>query len=183
MSFNWLDILLLIIIGVLVILGLVKGFFRQILGLVAIIAGFILALVFYPEVAGFLQKFVQPRILTELLGFLFIFIGVIFVGYFLAHLIGKALKGSIKFFDRLLGGCLGFFKGVLISGLLLLALVLFPVNTSVIENSRIAPLCLKVTRAVVHLIPQKLKDKFNETYQRLVFKTRSEIRGKNARRI
>jgi len=183
MAFNWLDIVLLIIIGVLVILGLVKGFVRQILGLVAIIAGFILALAFYPEVAGFFQKFIQPRILTELLGFLLIFIGVISAGYFLAHLLGKALKGPIKFFDRLLGGCFGFLKGVLISGILLLALVLFPVNTSVIETSRIAPLCLRVTRAVVHLIPQKLKDKFNETYQRLVFPTKPERRGKNARRI
>ncbi|MCP2620216.1 CvpA family protein [Candidatus Aminicenantes bacterium AC-334-K16] len=183
MTFNWLDIILLIIIGVMIILGLIKGFLRQILGLVGIVAGFILALSFYPEVAGFLLRFIQPSVLTELLGFLIIFLGIVFVGYFLAHLLGKALKGPIKFFDRVLGGFFGFLKGVLIGGILLLALVLFPVNPSVIKASRVAPLCLGVTRGVVYLIPQKLKDKFNETYRQIIPQAKPKTRGKNARRI
>lgn len=180
---NWLDVILWLILGILLILGLVKGFLRQILGLVGIVVGFILALSFYPEVASFWQRFIRPHVLTELLGFLLIFGIVVFLSYLLASFLAKAIKGPIKFFDRLLGGALGLIKGALICGILLMILVLFPVNPRVVEESRMAPICLEVTKGIVRLIPQKLKDKFDQTYRQIVPSPKNQKRGKNARRI
>ncbi|HDJ23702.1 MAG TPA: CvpA family protein [Candidatus Aminicenantes bacterium] len=183
MALNWLDIILLVILGLLVVLGLAKGFLRQFLGLVGIVVGFILALSFYPEVASFCQNFIRPYVLTEFLAFLLIWGVVVLSSYLLAYLLAKALKGPIKLFDRLLGGVLGLLKGVLVCGILLLALVLFPVNPKAVEESRIAPLCLTVTKGIVCLIPQELKDKFDKAYRQLMPSQKRQERGQNERRI
>ena len=59
----------------------------------------------------------------------------------------------------------GLLKGILICGVVVFALMVFPVNKRVLVESQIAPYCVFVTRAVVGLIPQELKDKFKEVYQ------------------
>ncbi|MFW6160305.1 MAG: CvpA family protein [Acidobacteriota bacterium] len=180
MSFNWLDILLLVILMVMIIVGLMKGLIRQIIGLLAIIIGFVLALFYYPQVARVLQEFIKGETLSQFLGFLLTFLAVIFVGGVLSFFLSKLIKGSIKFFDRLLGAGLGLVKGVLICGILLLAFLLFPVNKRAVQQSKIAPYCLYMTRLTVNLIPQDLKQHFHSTYKEFFQK---EERRKNVRRI
>ena len=47
MLFNWLDILLLVILAIAIIIGAIRGFIRQIIGLCAVIVGLILAIKYY----------------------------------------------------------------------------------------------------------------------------------------
>ena len=53
MIFNWLDIVLFIIIAIAFILGLSKGLIRQAIGILAVIIGLILALSYYAVTAEF----------------------------------------------------------------------------------------------------------------------------------
>jgi membrane protein required for colicin V production len=164
---NWLDYLILAIILVTAVVGIVKGFVRQVIGLVAVILGLILAVVYYGQTAHVFMAFVKNRLVSNFLGFLLIFFVVIVAGSIIGHLLTKAMVGPLAFANRLFGGIFGLVKAVLICGILVFALVSFEIAKPAVETSLLAPACLGITRAVVDLVPQDLRTKFNESYKRI----------------
>lgn len=77
MNFNWFDIVLLIIIGIAVIIGVIKGLIRQVIGITAIFAGLFLAMGFYTQLSSVFLSFIKTKMVADLLGFLAIFFGVL----------------------------------------------------------------------------------------------------------
>jgi membrane protein required for colicin V production len=175
---NWLDYVLLAIIVVTAIVGIFKGFVRQVIGLVAVIAGLIMACLYYEQTAGVFMTFVKNELVSNFLGFLLIFVVVLIAGAILGHLFTKAMKGPLAFANRLFGAIFGVIKAVLICGILVFALVSFEIAKPAIETSALAPACLGVTRAVVNTIPKDLRARFNESYKRI-----RESGGKNGQKI
>ena len=178
MIFNWLDIILLIIIVASLVLGIIKGLVRQVIGLVAVLFGLVLALVYFPFISVLYSRWIESQVLSDFLGFLTIFIAVLCLGWLISWLISKIIKGPLKFIDHVLGGGLGLIKGVLICGILVFALLIFPVSIQALKNSYLAPYCLGMTRLVAKVIPQELKDTFKETYDEIM-----GGRPKNAKRV
>jgi membrane protein required for colicin V production len=178
MSLNWLDIVLIIIIAITFILGLSKGLIRQAIGIVAVIIGLILALNYYALAAEFFLSVVRREALAQFLGFLVIFVLVLCLGWLVSSLLSELMKGPFKFVNHALGGGLGLIKGILICGILLFAMLVFPVSTKALRESELAPYCLRLTKAVFALIPEDLKDRFSEAYQDIVGK-----RGSNEKRV
>lgn len=168
MALNWFDVVLLVILLITLILGLLKGFIRQIIGILAVVGGLILAVNYYPRVSLFFQEFISKEVVSDLLAFLVIFLGTLGVGGLLAWGLSKLMKGPLKFFNHLFGGVLGLLKGALISGVIVLALTLFPLNPTILKDSLMAPYCLKMTKAVVNLIPSELKKKFEDAYYEIM---------------
>jgi membrane protein required for colicin V production len=164
---NWLDWVLLAVIVVTAVVGIVKGFVRQAIGLVAVVTGLVLAVVYYEQTAGVFETFVKNRLLSNFLGFLLIFFIVLIAGAILGHLITKAMKGPLAFANRLFGAVFGLIKAVLICGILVFALVSFEVAKPALETSVLAPPCLGVTRAVINLVPRDLRARFNDSYKRI----------------
>jgi membrane protein required for colicin V production len=164
---NWLDYVLLAIIVVTALVGIIKGFVRQVIGLVAVIAGLVLAVVYYRQTAHVFQAFVKNQLVSNFLGFLFIFVIVLVAGSILGHLITKAMIGPLALVNRLFGALFGLLKAVLICGVLVFALVSFDVARPAVESSVLAPACLGITRAVVDLVPRDLRERFNESYKRI----------------
>ena len=175
---NWLDIVLVVILAVTAIIGVFKGFAKQVIGLAAVVAGLVLASLYYDQTAGLFETFIKSRLLSDFLGFLLLFIVVLVAGALLGHLVTKAMKGPLAFANRLFGGVFGFLKAVLICGVLVFALVSFEIATPALETSLLAPACLGVTRAVVNLIPQELRAKFNSSYKEI-----RESGGKHGQKI
>lgn len=165
MSLNWLDIILLVILGVTVILGLIKGLIRQIFGILTVVAGLILAVLYYSAAASFFQRFGAGATLSKFLGFLMIFFVILILGWVVSRLFSKLMKGPLKFLNHVLGGVFGLVKGILITGILVFAMLVFPVHMDSLRNSSLAPVCLKITRAVFHLIPSDLRKDFNDAYK------------------
>jgi membrane protein required for colicin V production len=178
MSFNWLDILLFIIIVTSLILGIIKGLVRQVIGLVAVLFGLVLALVYYPYISVLYARWIESQVLSHFLGFITIFIAALCLGWLISWLISKIIKGPLKFINHVLGGGLGFLKGVLICGILVFALLIFPVSVQALKNSYLAPYCLGMTKLVAKVIPQELKDTFKETYDEIM-----GGRPRNAKRV
>jgi membrane protein required for colicin V production len=164
---NWLDYILLAIIVVTAVVGIVKGFVRQVIGLVAVIVGLVLAVVYYEQTAYVFMTFVKSRLVSNFLGFLLIFVVVLVAGSILGHLLTKAMVGPLAFANRLFGGIFGLVKAVLICGILVFALVSFEMAKPAVETSLLAPACLGITRAVVDLVPKDLRTRFNESYKRI----------------
>jgi membrane protein required for colicin V production len=162
---NWLDVVFLAILVAAMIMGLVKGLVRQVIGLAAVVLGLVLAALYYGGVSEIIGKVVHNHLLSNFLGFLVIFFCVLAAGAFLGFLISKAMKGPLAAVNRLFGGLFGLLKAVLICGILAFALTVFDVARPALQASRLARFCLGVTRAAVHLIPQDLKDKFDQSYR------------------
>ena len=175
---NWLDIILLVILILTAIIGIFKGLVKQVIGLVAVIAGLVLASLYYVGAAGIFETLVKNRLLSNFLGFLLIFVVVLIAGGILGHLITKAMKGPLAIVNRLFGGIFGAVKGVLICGILVFALFTFQVAKPALETSVFAPVCLGVTRAAIHLIPQDLRTRFNSSYKEI-----RESGGKHGQKI
>ncbi|MBD3413572.1 MAG: hypothetical protein GF421_03955 [Candidatus Aminicenantes bacterium] len=170
MVLNWLDVILLIILLITVILGLIKGLVRQLIGILAVILGVILALAYYPYVSQIINPLFSNEAMTNFLGFFLIFMITLVLGWILGRAFSKAMKGSLKFFNHVFGGGLGFLKGVLICGIVVFALLVFPVQNKALEESRLAPYCLQVTQFAIDLIPLELKEKFNKSYDEIINK-------------
>ncbi|MBN2206340.1 MAG: CvpA family protein [Candidatus Aminicenantes bacterium] len=164
MGGNWIDIVLVVILAVTVVLGLIKGSVRSLLGIAAVILGLILASQAYGAAARLVRPVITSALWANLVGFLLVFLAVQLAGWAVGFLISKVLKGPLRFMDHVLGGLVGFAKGVLICGVCVLALVAFPVDRKAVKTSQLAPFCYRVARAAVLLVPDELKAQFKETY-------------------
>jgi membrane protein required for colicin V production len=164
---NWLDFVFLVILLGAVIAGIVRGLVRQVIGLAAVIIGLILASLYYRGPAEIIGKVAHNRLLSHFLGFLLIFFCVLAAGGILGFLISKIMKGPLALANRLLGGVFGLLEALLVCGVLVFALTVFDVARPALETSRLAPVCVGLTRAAVHLIPQDLRDRFNRSYQEI----------------
>ena len=164
---NWLDVILIGILVVTSILGIVKGLVKQVFGLLAVIIGLILALSFYSQVSWLYLRLVSHEVLAHFLGFLTIFLVVLCLGWVSSYVLSKFIKGPLKLLNSVLGGGLGLLKGILICGVVVFALLVFPISKKALKESLISPVCLHMTRAIISLIPRELKEKFKEAYQEI----------------
>lgn len=160
------------------IIGVIKGLVKQVFGLLAVILGLIFALSFYAQVGWFYQRFISSEILTQFLGFLTVFLAVLGLGWLASHLMSKMIKGPLKVLNNVLGGGLGLLKGILICGVLVFALLVFPISKKALKESQLSPLCMGMTKAVIGLIPKELKERFKEAYKEITRKVE-----KNAKEV
>ncbi len=165
MGLNWLDIILVLILLIALTLGILKGLIRQIVSILAVVVGLILALTFYSVFVSAFSILIKDETLGHFLGFMLIFFAVIIIGWLIGRMFSKAVKGPFKFFNHVLGGVLGILKGALICGILVFALLVFPVDSEVLQKSSLAPWCVEITRGIIDLIPEELKQAFSEAYQ------------------
>jgi membrane protein required for colicin V production len=164
---GWVDIVLAVILVGLLVAGLIKGLVKEAVGLAAALIGFIVASRTYVHVAAFLQKYLHEPVAAKFLGFILVFLAVLVLGSLAAALLSKLMLGPLKFINHLLGGVFGLLEGVLICGVFVFALLVFPINKEALSDSRLAPYCYGLTKVLVNLIPQDLKNKFKEAYQNI----------------
>lgn len=172
-----LDIIFSVIILVSTGFALIKGLMRELISLVALIGGFLLAAFYYQAAARPFLDLAKTEAVAELIGFLAIFLATILIGAVAAWVVNRFVKmASLEWIDRLLGGVFGFLRGWAVCSVIALALVAFPVRQEALARSVLTPYLLAGARAAILLVPGSLKLKFNEEYQK-VLKTRNQDRG------
>jgi membrane protein required for colicin V production len=170
---GWLDIVLAVILIGTLVAGLVKGLIKEAVGVAAAVGGFFAAARWYGPVADALNRTLASPTVSKFLGFLLVFAGVVIVGVIAAAILSKLMVGPLKFANHLLGGIFGLVEGMLICGALVFALMVFPINKEALAASRLAPYCYGLTKTMVALIPQELKDQFTSAYRDIVKKSES----------
>ena len=149
--------------------AVMKGLVREIVSLVALVGGFALAAFYYPVLGSRLGEFCKTEAVANFFGFLIIFIGCILVGAIAAFIINRIIKAaSIKWIDRVLGGIFGLLRAWIIASILVVALIAFPVRENLVAQSVLAPYVLAGARAAILLVPESLKEKFNEQYKKVL---------------
>jgi membrane protein required for colicin V production len=143
MGINWLDITVLVILTVFFITGLLRGFVRQVFSILAIGGGIIVAMMFFDLLGFFLveKQFIQNSSVANVIGFILILI----LTYIIIQLLGWAvtkLIGTLQlnWADRLGGGGLGAFFGIIVSVILIAGLTFFyGGDDPVFKNSTTTP--------------------------------------------
>jgi membrane protein required for colicin V production len=162
-SLNWFDILLIVIVAASVVAGLRSGFARVVIGLCATVLGFLAGFWCYRLVAVKLERWITSKTTAEIVGFCLIFIGVLILGSLVAAGLSRLLKWvGLSWFNLLLGGLAGFFRGALLVAVLADIVVAFAPSPmpQYLQNSQVLPYANEVAALLVQLAPQQLKDSF-----------------------
>jgi membrane protein required for colicin V production len=152
-------ILLVIVISVIQAAG--EGFFHQAFGIAGLVAGYLVAAWQYRRLAERFAPHVKAEWLADIAGFLIIFVGIILV----AGIAGRitrwlAKEAGLSFFDRFLGGILGFLRGCLLIAIVLVSMAAFTPTSKWLEGSSLAPYFLVVGRAAIWMAPAELRGRF-----------------------
>jgi membrane protein required for colicin V production len=134
---HYLDIIILVIIIASAIEGGFHGFIYEVCSLVGIIAGFVLAIQFFAEIAGFLDFIPIPLWLLKALSFLIILIAT----NILFRLMGKALREILRkifmgWLDRIAGVIFGLVRGFLTVLVIILVLLISPISKIIQKEAR-----------------------------------------------
>ncbi len=150
--------------------ALTKGLVREVISLVALLGGFVLAAYYYSVPAAYFSELTRTRSIADLIGFMILFVGTLAVGAIVALLVNRFVKmASLEWIDRLLGGLFGFLRGWAVASILVLAMVAFPLrDNALLARSYLAPFLLAGARAAVVLVPQQLKDRFQDEYRKIL---------------
>lgn len=157
---NILDIILVIILGLSILLGILKGFIRELFSLAFFIIAVVLSFLFYYEVGGIYMSGLKNRDVSNFAGFITIFVLVLIIGAVVTYSVKKIFTiGPLKAIDMILGGLFGLVRGILIASIIVLALIVFPVNDNLIVKSQLSPYVIKSIEVFVHFLPAEYKEK------------------------
>jgi len=158
---NILDVIFLMIVVFSVLFGIIKGFVRELFSLAFFILAVVLSFLYYFEVGNSFLGYIKKRDIANFVGFLIIFVVVLIIGALVTYFMKKIfVVGPLKSIDRILGGVFGLIRGILVSAILLLGLIVFPVSDNLILKSQLSPYILKTVEVVLNLFPEKFKEKF-----------------------
>ncbi len=132
------DLIFFIVLGVFALLGVWKGFFREVFGLLGIVAGVFLAIVGFGPLSKLLNYLIPgvPSVLWVFLSFLGIFVGVYLLSRMAAHFLSKISSLILLgWLNRLLGGIFGALKGAVFISLFLLLIGFLPFQET-LQNVR-----------------------------------------------
>ena len=104
---NYIDFIIVFVLFIGFALGFRDGLIRKIIGLIGLVVGFVVALEFYQRAAIMIAPYINDEIyLAEIIAWIVIFIGVIFLTSILKRIIHPLDKVN-KFTNQLLGGIAG----------------------------------------------------------------------------
>jgi membrane protein required for colicin V production len=165
---NMLDIIFLVILVLSFVLALFKGLVKEIISLVALVGGLLLAASYFDTAAVLFASWVDSPAWRDVLGFLVIFLGIQLAAGTTVFIIDRILKFShIKWFDRLMGGVFGIIRGWLICSVILLAMTAFSLELPVVQNSVLSPYLMITARLAAGMVPADLHREFEKQYRQV----------------
>ncbi len=167
-KFSLLDWLIVAVSVYSVAISWFKGFVREVLGLISVLAAVLLAAWFYRGVGAMFKDVVRTENIALFLGFSLIFMVTLLAGFLITWLVTKFVKfARLEWADRLLGAAFGFIRGWTICAAILLALTAFEIQTERLKNSELAPYFLPGSRVIAVMTPYEIKAKFLVGYRAL----------------
>ncbi len=119
MDINTLDIAILVVLILFGVRGLLRGFGKEILGIIGLVGGLWAAYTYYPSLAAHLTFF-KTEVWRNVLAYALLFIGVNLFTSLLAHILHQILAlAFLLWLDKLLGAALGIVKGLLLCAILI----------------------------------------------------------------
>ena len=169
-TLNWFDIAVVLIILWSAITGLRAGLARVVVGFFATIVGLMAGFWCYRLMAVKLLKWVRTPTAANILGFLVIFVGALILGALISSLLSRFFNWiGLSWFNHVLGGVAGFFRGAVMIAALVDILVAFSPSPmpEFLAESRVLPYASEVASVLVSVAPRPLKDAFDQQMDNL----------------
>jgi membrane protein required for colicin V production len=123
MQWNWLDVVIIALLGLSVLTGLIRGFVKELIALCVWILAIWLAITYSASLASYLQNYIHDKTVRAAIAFVSLLIATLIIGGLVNALLSFILKRSgLNGTDRILGMGFGFARGVFIVSLILLML-------------------------------------------------------------
>ena len=160
---NALDFIILFIIFTSGLYSLFRGFIREVFSILSLVLGLLLAVKFYHVPAHQLSSWVNDLMIRNIIGFIFIFIGVSLVitlsGIIIRKFFTLCKLGAL---DRVFGVLLGLLKGIFIGMVIIFLLISFlPHDHPLLIQSRLSLYLVGLGEIALEVAPDKIKDKIN----------------------
>ena len=145
------DIIVFSILGLSVVLSLFKGLVKEIFSLLSYLGGYLMAAHYQQSFAQVFIEIIPSKAIAKLIAFIaiYIFTAIIIalIGRVFRSMIISATKLSI--FDRLIGGVVGFGKGLIIIVAIIYPIQFFPnISQKLTQDSQTAPYLAKVLQLI-----------------------------------
>lgn len=151
---NWLDIVIVIIMGISVFSGLKQGLVTSVLSLLGFIVGIVLASNFYKQL-GNVMGFISNENVANIVAFIIIFAVVMVIAAIAAGVIKTILKAiMLGWVDHLGGAFFGLVASVLTVSALLAILVKYT-SSSIITESALAGFFLDKFPIIMGFLPSE----------------------------
>ncbi|KTD26171.1 MULTISPECIES: CvpA family protein [Legionella] len=119
----WVDLAIIVIIGLSVLTGLIRGFVKELIALCVWILAFWLAYHHSQSLDPWLQKYIQDKTARTVTAFILILLATLIVGGIVNGMLSFILKRSgLSGTDRILGMAFGFARGVFIVALIMVVI-------------------------------------------------------------
>lgn len=127
---NWADWTILAIVAISTLIGLSRGFVREVLSLLTWVAAFVVAMMFRDQLAPLLSNLVDTPSLQAIAAFAILFIFTLLAGAGLNMTLSAFVQATgLSGTDRVLGMVFGLLRGgIVVLALLILAPALVPVE-------------------------------------------------------
>jgi len=168
---NVLDYVIAGVVGFCLVRGLFRGLVKEISSIIGVFVGYYSACNFYKPFSEIVQEwniisnpaYVKIIVFFGLFCSIFILIGL--VGVIIRYILREFF---ISWVDTAFGGGFGMVKGVLITSVLLIPLTAFlPDDDKIMKESVLAPQITIISQKMVSLVPDHLKEKFNNNVDQL----------------
>jgi membrane protein required for colicin V production len=153
-SFDWIVVAVVVLST---LFAFLRGLIRELIALIAWVAGLIAAVAFTPDVAAWFPDVIANPAIRYLLAFTLIIVAALIVGALVAWPLSRIVRAAgLGFADRFLGSIFGLARGVLVvlAFVLLAGLTALP-RTDWWQNSALAaPLTVAAQAAMQYLPPE-----------------------------
>lgn len=140
------DIVVCSILGLSLLSSLFKGFVKEVFSLLSYLGGFLLAIKYQGNFAQVLMENISSKPIAKVIAFVTIYV----LTYIIISLMGKVIRGmfvsgtKLSMFDRLMGGIVGFGRGMVIVIAVTFPLQFFPdIMRTVTKGSETIPYLIK----------------------------------------
>jgi len=162
----WIDWVIVIVMAVSMIGGISQGFFRSVCSLAGLLIGLALASWNYGRVSVYALRFVHVHAVADAIGFLFIAIVVMLLFAALGAILAKIFRlVGLGCLDSLGGAIFGFFQGVILVTLGILAIAAFFPDSQWLEYARLPKLFFGACHLSTHVSPAELAHRVREGLQ------------------
>ena len=168
----WLDIIILVVLGIGAAMGFCSGLLWQVARLVSLALSLYLAILANAGVTQWLEeqwKDVNP-VANRVIAFIGVFVIVYLILYLITRLLHQAIKATkLETLDRILGALLGVAKmGAAVACICAtMVAVDLPVFSNLLDQATLAPYFAKGTDVAISWIPQSYRDRADESVQQV----------------
>ena len=126
---NWIDISILVIISFSILIGIFRGFIREVLSLLNWSSAIFATFYFHDKAVALLSRCIESVSMCSIAAFVIVFLVFIIIGSLLTHFIGfKVKKSGLSGTDRMLGLIFGFLRGVLVAAIIVTMVSFTPIK-------------------------------------------------------